>query len=436
MAVMSGVASAQTYGRYQTCSLQTALGQAVAGAEVYFLTQPANVQTLSPQASVYSSATGGAVSQPVLTNGFGECSAYLTPGIYTVVYVSPLTGTISYPDQNIAVGGGTPGSVTFDEIGSGTNTIATMQVGSGASVAPTGSGRIKATDIDGVQVTGTPGTGQVITATSPTAATWQTPGGSSSTTLTGDVTGTGTGTVATTLATVNSTPGTYVVGSTVLVVNGKGLLTGIGPPFTANLACTSNITCGALEAGVTTTNPAGFTASYTNPTVPTSASLSDGINSPVSCTSSFTACSLPHSYCTVGQGLTTITFTLTAVGSGQTLTPSQSTTCTYRTFAGAGTAGATGATASGTSAALVGATGTLASGGLGNQGSYSCTASSQKCYVIMQGGSHTFTSGGFSFPMLTPTSLTFTDQDGVVISGYFIYESANTLTGTFPLVAS
>ncbi len=167
------------YGRYQTCSLQTALGQAVAGAQVYFLQQPANVGALTPQATVYSSPTGGVVTQPVLTNGFGECTAYLSPGVYTVVYVSPLVGTISYPDQNIAVGGGTPSTPSFSAITSGTNTAAAMNVGAGASLQPTG-GSIGATAIDGVAVSGTPGTGQVITATSPTAATWQTPTGGSS----------------------------------------------------------------------------------------------------------------------------------------------------------------------------------------------------------------------------------------------------------------
>ena len=169
------IAMAQSYGRDQNCQLQTALGQAVAGAQVYFLTQPANVGALTPQAQVYSSATGGTVTQPVLTNGFGECTAYLAPGVYTVVYVSPFTGTLSYPDQNIAIGGGSPSSPAFGAITSGVNTAAAMQVGSGASLTPTGSGIIAATKIDGVAVTGTPGTGQVITATSPTAANWQTP---------------------------------------------------------------------------------------------------------------------------------------------------------------------------------------------------------------------------------------------------------------------
>ena len=77
-------ADAQSYGLYQTCQVTTPMGQAVAGAQVYFLTQPANTNSLAPLATVFSNSTGlgGAVTQPVLTNGYGTCVAYLTPGVY------------------------------------------------------------------------------------------------------------------------------------------------------------------------------------------------------------------------------------------------------------------------------------------------------------------------------------------------------------------
>lgn len=97
-------AHGQTYARYQNCQLQTSLGQAVAGASVYFLTQPANTSNLTPLASVYSSPTGGAVTQPLMTDGHGQCAAYLIPGTYTVVYVSPFTGSLVYPDQTVSFG--------------------------------------------------------------------------------------------------------------------------------------------------------------------------------------------------------------------------------------------------------------------------------------------------------------------------------------------
>lgn len=110
MLLFGATANAQ-YSRYQNCVLQTATGQAVPGAQVYFLTQPANTTNLTPQASVFSSSTGGAVSQPLITNGFGECTAYLTPGLYTVVYISPYTGKLIYPDQQI--GNPTNGLISF-----------------------------------------------------------------------------------------------------------------------------------------------------------------------------------------------------------------------------------------------------------------------------------------------------------------------------------
>jgi hypothetical protein len=92
------------YGLYQNCSLQNAQGQAISSASVYFLTQPANQSSLSPQARIFanSAGTGGPISQPVYTNGFGACSAYMAPGIYTVCYVRPSTGQICYIDQSVS----------------------------------------------------------------------------------------------------------------------------------------------------------------------------------------------------------------------------------------------------------------------------------------------------------------------------------------------
>lgn len=71
-------------------------------------------------------------------------------------------------------------SFPFDTLASGTNTEATMLVGSGASLAPTGSGTIVATGLESattvvdVSAATAPSSGQVLTATSSTAATWQT----------------------------------------------------------------------------------------------------------------------------------------------------------------------------------------------------------------------------------------------------------------------
>lgn len=65
------------------------------------------------------------------------------------------------------------GSAAFSALTSGTNTAATMNVGTGASIGTLGTGTIAATSVGGVTVTGTPSLGQVLTATSSSAANWQ-----------------------------------------------------------------------------------------------------------------------------------------------------------------------------------------------------------------------------------------------------------------------
>jgi hypothetical protein len=69
------------------------------------------------------------------------------------------------------------GSVDFSGLLTGTNTTSTMTVGSGASIVVSGSGVVQATQIQNVLVSGTPSVGYVLTATSATAATWQSASG-------------------------------------------------------------------------------------------------------------------------------------------------------------------------------------------------------------------------------------------------------------------
>lgn len=72
----------------------------------------------------------------------------------------------------------TGGSSSFSSITSGVNSAATMTVNTGASIIVTGTGVVEATQLWLVVISSTPPTtGQVLTATSPTAANWQTPGG-------------------------------------------------------------------------------------------------------------------------------------------------------------------------------------------------------------------------------------------------------------------
>lgn len=100
-------------------SLQNAQGQAIAGAQVYILSQPANITNLTPQATIYGNSSGsgtavcgstaGLLTQPLITDGFGHACAYIASGTYTVCYVSQYTGKQCYQDQTISLPGGGSG---------------------------------------------------------------------------------------------------------------------------------------------------------------------------------------------------------------------------------------------------------------------------------------------------------------------------------------
>lgn len=189
-------------------------------------------------------------------------------------------------------------------------------------------------------------------------------------------------------------------------------------------------TCATVEIGQTIASPTNFTSAYTS--TPTSASISDGTNTDT-LTTPFTSGSLAHSYVLTSAG--SICFTLTAVGP-TTKTSQQCSNWSARTFGGVGTAGATAATASGTSAVLAGATGTLASNGLGPQSTWGAyNPSSQYIYILSVGSACTFTSGGFSFLMNTPISFTFTNQNGASIPMY-LYRSVNSQNAPTTLIGT
>lgn len=186
-----------------------------------------------------------------------------------------------------------------------------------------------------------------------------------------------------------------------------------------------------VEIGVTVANPS-FTASYSS--TPSSANITntDGINSPFALTTPFTSATITGSF--VHTSAATATFTLTAISSS-TRTATQTIQWQFLTFGGVGTPGATGATAGSNTAVLVGATGTLASGGLSNQPVYGpYSPSAQKVYVLMVGGSHTFKDAatGFAFAFNAPTSVSFVNQNGSTVA-MFLYESTNTLSGTYSI---
>lgn len=203
----------------------------------------------------------------------------------------------------------------------------------------------------------------------------------------------------------------------------NGSLQAVGNPFSASISCSA---AGTFETGNVSTNPNSCTFTYANGSVASSA-LTDGTHN-VTLTTPFTSGSLAYSYSTN----TTFTVNATATNT-EVASASDSISFLPREFGGVGTAGATGATASGTTAVLVTATGTLSSAGLGNQSTWGpYSPANQKIYVFGLNSSCSFTSGGFAFPMNTPTHISFTNQYGSVISMY-LYESTNLLNSAFTL---
>ena len=260
----------------------------------------------------------------------------------------------------------------------------------------------------------------------------------------------------------------YICASNVWVLTGNAGASGIvtingqtGPAFT--IACGSGLTCtlgtnsitvsltsaftitsftgcsGSLELGQTVTNP---TCAATYSGTPASASITntDSIDSPLVLVSPFTSGTIVGSF--YHATVTTTTITLTAIGAS-TQTATQTYTWKPRIFSGVGTIGASStATASGTTAVLSNGT-VLASAGLGAEaigqtfGPYAPVG--QAVYLLLTGGSHTFTDAcsGFPFAFNAPLTVTFVNNFGVTTTMY-LYQSTNSLTGSCfsPKVAS
>lgn len=321
---------------------------------------------------------------------------FTTSGTFNATNIS-LTLTASpngLPTSLASSGGGTGGAVSsvfnrtgavvavagdydFSDIG---GTLSAAQVGGAGTISNDTSGTAaNAEAIDGVTVSGTPGSSTVPVASSGTAGAWRR--------LTQD---------------------------------------DILPGFTI----TSFAGGSSVEVGATVTNPS-FTASYSSTPASAIITNTDGIGSPLTLTTPFTSGTVTGAF--THTTATSTTFTLNAT-SGVTKTATTAINWQARTFSGVGTAGATGATATGTTAVLTGATGTLASAGLNNQATYAANPSAQKVYILMTGGSHTFKDAatGFAFAFNTPTSVSFVNVNGATVA-MFLYESTNTLTGTFTI---
>lgn len=118
--------AANTFFRYDTW-VSSATGPAIAGAQVYVCTQPANIDAAppSPLAAIYSDSGGLVpITQPLITDGFGHADFYALPGLYTVVIA--LNGIIQsvFPDQSLGGvgtsgggGGGQSGSILLQTNG-------------------------------------------------------------------------------------------------------------------------------------------------------------------------------------------------------------------------------------------------------------------------------------------------------------------------------
>ena len=192
-----------------------------------------------------------------------------------------------------------------------------------------------------------------------------------------------------------------------------------------------------VEIGATVTNPA-FSASYSK--TPTSASITNtaGIDSPLVLSSPYTSGTAVGAFTETSS--ISVCFTLTAI----LVVPKTSSQCIQwqpRSFGGIGAASATSAvTASGLNAKL--STGDiLANAGISSGGYNSVygpyTASAQKVYLLLVGGSHTFKDSvtGFAFAFNAPTAVSFVNSYGATVTMY-LYESTYLLTGAYSVLVT
>jgi hypothetical protein len=150
-------------------------GQAVSGAQVYILKQPANVvapitppRTLpipfvpNPQVQVYSDAGFTPVSQPIITDGFGHYDFYTLPGLYTVAIFTGGKLQQYYIDQSVGnVGSGLISSLVLQTNGSPNfnQGVLNLQQGANVVLTPDNFGTVTIASTGGgtsVEVAGTP----------------------------------------------------------------------------------------------------------------------------------------------------------------------------------------------------------------------------------------------------------------------------------------
>lgn len=217
---------------------------------------------------------------------------------------------------------------------------------------------------------------------------------------------------------------------------GQTIFISLLTPFTINSFTGCN---GALEIGATIISP---TCSATYSATPASASITntDSVDSPLVLTTPFTSGTIVGTFHHTTAATTTIT--LTAIGSS-TQTATQTYTWAERIFGGVGATGATSSVTSSGTTAILSTSDVLPTAQLGVEtvgevfGPYAPLG--QNVYLLLSGGSHTFTDNctGFPFAFSAPISVSFVNSQGLTLS-MWLYASTNPLTGSCfsPRVAS
>lgn len=100
--------------------VKSVLGQAIAGAQIYICTQPADTAFVppTPLASIFADSAGMVpITQPIISDGFGHYDYYAASGAYTEIIVNAGNVQQVYPDQ-VPMGASsniTSGTVTNNE---------------------------------------------------------------------------------------------------------------------------------------------------------------------------------------------------------------------------------------------------------------------------------------------------------------------------------
>lgn len=216
------------------------------------------------------------------------------------------------------------------------------------------------------------------------------------------------------------------------VTGGSTITISLGTAF----AITSFTGGWTVPVGAAVVNPS-FAATYS--VTPASASITntDSISSPTNLTTPFTSGTITGTF--VKTSPATTTFTLSAT-QGSTLTATQTGNWAWEIFGGYGAAGATSTVnASGTTAVLSNFTVLprlqIGAETIGEPLGPFTGLTGQNIYLLLTGGSHTFTSAGLPAAFNAPLTVSFVNADGASVTMY-LYQSTNALYGNYTIVVA